>query len=215
LNARNHGSTQITNYDPDDSMGLARWLVPVCPLISGLSDQDGEFVLGRVSEIARKAGAPIAGEKCRPNLYILISANPAELLRGMERRNRVFTFADAPSSLVDEFIASPRPVRADRMKLNARIERQKPRLGNRWDLRCVLHFEENKRRPLTIVVCEVNGLWLQIREYGLDGCAEFSGLRRRVPGLDRNAHFDKKSHRSSPGEWWIVAVSDRASHFSP
>jgi hypothetical protein len=102
---------EITNYDPNDTMGLARWLVPVCPLISGLSDQDGEFVLGRVSEIARKAGAPIAGEKCRPNLYILISANPAELLRGMERRNRMFTFADAPSSLVDEFIASPRPVR--------------------------------------------------------------------------------------------------------
>src|ERR1700683_3152684 len=92
------------------------------------------------------------------------------------------------------------------MKLNARIEREEPRLGNRWDLRSVLHFEENKRRPLTIVVREVNGLWLQIREYGLYGWAEFSGLRRRVPSLDRDAHFDKKSHRSPPGEWWIVAV---------
>jgi hypothetical protein len=102
---------QITNYDPDDSMGLARWLVRICPLISGLSDQDAEFVLARVSEIARKAGAPIAGEKCRPNLYILITANPAELLRGMERRNRLFTFADAPASLIDEFIALPRPVK--------------------------------------------------------------------------------------------------------
>ena len=102
---------QITNYDRDDSMGLARWLVPVCPLISGLPGQDGEFVLGRVSEIARKAGVPLAGEKCRPNLYILINANPVELLRAMEQRNRLFTFADAPSGLIDRFIATPRPVR--------------------------------------------------------------------------------------------------------
>src|SRR5580704_9380017 len=91
------------------------------------------------------------------------------------------------------------------MKLNACIEREKPRLGNRWDLRSVLHFEENKTCPLTIIIREVNGLWLQVRKYGLYGCAEFPCLRRRVPGLDRNAHFDKKSHRSPPGEWWIVA----------
>ena len=100
------------------------------------------------------------------------------------------------------------------MKLNARIEREEPRLGNRWDLRSVLHFEKKKRRPLTIVVCEVNGLWLQIREYGLHRCAEFSGLRRRVPGLDRDVHFDKKSYRSPPGEWWIVAVPDVAGYLA-
>jgi|HubBroStandDraft_1064217.scaffolds.fasta_scaffold20253_2 hypothetical protein len=41
-------------------------------------------------------------------------------------------------------------------------------------------------RSVTIVVCEVSGFWLQIREYGLYGCAEFSGLRRRVPGIDRH-----------------------------
>ena len=84
------------------------------------------------------------------------------------------------------------------MKLNARIEREEPRLGNRWNLRGVLHFKEKKRRPLTIVVREINGLGLQIRKYGLDGCAKFSGLRRRVPGLDGNAYSDKKSYRSSP-----------------
>jgi hypothetical protein len=44
------------------------------------------------------------------------------------------------------------------MNLNARIERQEPRLGNRRDLRSVLHFQENKCRPFTIIVCEVNGL---------------------------------------------------------
>src|SRR5437899_11464823 len=71
-----------------------------------------------------------------------------------------------------------------RMNLNARVEREEPRFSDRWDLGSVLHFEEKKRRPLTIVVREINGFGLQIRQYGLDGCAELSGLRGRVPGLD-------------------------------
>jgi hypothetical protein len=102
---------QITVEDPDDSIGLARWLLPVCPLVTGLPQQQGEFVLGRVSQIARAAGVPIAGEKCRPNLYIFVTDKPAELLRGMEQRNRIFTFADAPPNLIDEFISTNRPVR--------------------------------------------------------------------------------------------------------
>src|SRR5574341_1996306 len=99
-----------------------------------------------------------------------------------------------------------------RMDLNARIEREKPRLGNRGDLGGVLHVEEKKRRPLSIVVREIHGFGLQIRQDGLDGCAELSGLRRPVPGFDRDIHLDKKAHRSPRDEWWIVAVPDIAGH---
>jgi len=41
------------------------------------------------------------------------------------------------------------------VNLNARIERKEPRLRNCGDQRSVLHFEEEKRRPLTIVVREI------------------------------------------------------------
>jgi hypothetical protein len=103
--------------------GLARWQKPsVCPLVSGLSPQDGEFILERVSEIARGAGVPLADEHCRPNLYILVTDQPEDLLKGMEKRNRAFTFGyDASSgsypptetreSVVAEFIQTPRAVR--------------------------------------------------------------------------------------------------------
>jgi hypothetical protein len=92
--------------------GVARWLkTPVCPLVSGLPERDGEFVLERVSEIARTAGVPLAGEHCQANLYILVSAQPRALLEGMAQRNRAFTFSTAGPFLVDEFIATPRPVR--------------------------------------------------------------------------------------------------------
>src|ERR1700761_7562860 len=54
--------------------GLARWEPPpVCPLVSGVRAQDAEFILGRVSQIARSSGVPIGGEQCHANLFILIT----------------------------------------------------------------------------------------------------------------------------------------------
>ena len=101
--------------------GLARWETPpVCPLVSGVARQDGEFMLGRLSEIAHGAGVPLADEHCRPNLYILVTPQPEGLLKGLEKRNRAFTFGydplfyppvETPASVVDEFIRTPRPVR--------------------------------------------------------------------------------------------------------
>ncbi len=99
--------------------GLARWgAPPVCPLVSGLSHEDGESILERLSEIARTAGVPLANEHCRPNLYILVTNQPEDLLKGMEKRNRSFTFgydpslrAEPPASVVDDFIKTPHAVR--------------------------------------------------------------------------------------------------------
>ena len=101
--------------------GLARWEVPpVCPLVSGLPRQEGEFILERLSQIAHGAGIPLADEHCRPNLYILVTSEPEELLRGMEKRNRQYTFGydasfypptEIPAAIVDKFIKTPRAVR--------------------------------------------------------------------------------------------------------
>jgi hypothetical protein len=112
---------QISVPENGGNAGLARWGVPpVCPLVSGLPRQDGEFILERLSEIARAAAVPLAGEHCRPNLYILATLQPEDLLRGMEQRNRGFTFGydtsfypptETPAGVVDEFIKTPRVVR--------------------------------------------------------------------------------------------------------
>ena len=97
--------------------GLARWgTPPICPLVSGLTRQRGEFILERLSEIAREAGVPLAGERCRTNLYVLVTPQPEDLLRGMEKRNRPFTFGYdggswTPVPVVDEFIKTPHAVR--------------------------------------------------------------------------------------------------------
>src|SRR5581483_10740168 len=44
---------------------LERWNTPICPLVAGLSREQGEFVLQRVSQIARDAHAPLGPERCR------------------------------------------------------------------------------------------------------------------------------------------------------
>jgi hypothetical protein len=91
--------------------GVARWQAPVCPLVTGLARQQGEFVLERLSEIARRAAVPLAGAQCRPNLFIFVTSEPKQLLQAMEKRYFAVTFGNATPSQVDEFINTPRPVR--------------------------------------------------------------------------------------------------------
>ncbi len=110
---------QIAAPENGGDGGLARWQAPpVCPLVSGLPQREGEFILERLSEIARAAGVPLADEHCRPNLYILVTRQPEDLLKAMEKRNRPYTFGydvtyqnETPASVVDEFIKTPRAVR--------------------------------------------------------------------------------------------------------
>jgi hypothetical protein len=102
--------------------GLPLWGMPVCPLVSGLAREESEFIMGRVTDIARAGGVPLAGEKCLPNLYILVNTQPQELLKAMAKRNFRFTFGIStepmdgtpivPSHIViDEFISKPGAVR--------------------------------------------------------------------------------------------------------
>ncbi len=81
--------------------GLTRWGLPVCPLVLGVPQQQAEWILARVSDIARAGGIPLAGDKCSPNLYIWVTAQPQELLKGMAERRFDFTFGytlDPPTS---------------------------------------------------------------------------------------------------------------------
>jgi hypothetical protein len=90
---------------------LARWQVPVCPEVTGLPRADGEFILERISEIARGAGVPLAGEDCHPNLFVFVTVDPKQLLKAMEKRDRAVTFGRAAPDDIDEFIAAPRVAR--------------------------------------------------------------------------------------------------------
>ena len=91
--------------------GIARWRIPVCPTVAGVSQQAGEFALRRISEIAVAAGVPMAGQPCRPNLLVFVTPDAKQFFSGMSVHTRLLTFAGAHPSVIDEFIRTPRPVR--------------------------------------------------------------------------------------------------------
>ena len=91
--------------------GLARWHRRVCPLVAGLPKEQGEFVLARLSEVARAAQVPLAGERCRPNLYVVVAREPGALLKRWRKRDRLlFDFAVGEGA-IRRFMESPQPVR--------------------------------------------------------------------------------------------------------
>ncbi len=103
---------QVTDFQfGDPSHGLARWREAICPLVSGVARAQGDYILARVAEIARLAGAPLAGKQCRPNLLVVVSATPRKLLQDIVKSHRTQIFGDAAPSAIDPFINSPRAVR--------------------------------------------------------------------------------------------------------
>lgn len=93
---------------PDEA--LKRWQAPVCPLVAGLPGSQGEFVLTRISAVARTAGVPLAPQECRPNLYVVVTATPDKLLSLWQHRHRQL-FGGASPTEVRDFLKKPRPVR--------------------------------------------------------------------------------------------------------
>ncbi len=88
-----------------------RWDHPVCPLVAGLNRPEGEFVLHRLSSIARSAHVPLAKEDCKPNFFVIVTRNPSTFIKLLWRRQpRIFDtrYGIAP---VRRFIELPRPIR--------------------------------------------------------------------------------------------------------
>jgi hypothetical protein len=97
---------QPPNYDES----LWRWKDKVCPLVAGLNKEQGEFVLARLSEIAKTAGAPLGSETCKPNLYVILTPDPELLLKRWWRRD-VDLFDGEAGPTVRRFLETPRPIR--------------------------------------------------------------------------------------------------------
>lgn len=91
---------------------LERWDTPICPLAAGLSKERGEFILERVSQIARDAHAPLGPEHCKPNLYVVVTDTPDLLLEKWTRRDRRMFNDCNGMGYIKEFLHSRNPVRA-------------------------------------------------------------------------------------------------------
>jgi len=93
---------------------LARWQpqIPLCPLVAGMPNSDGEYVLSRISKIATAAGAPLAPAHCKGNFYIIVTSDPDGVIKAwMKRDVRIFgDETDQGGTKIREFLAD-RPIR--------------------------------------------------------------------------------------------------------
>jgi len=102
--------SSITRSAPREE-ALQRWQTPICPLVAGLSREQGEFMLERLSQIAREVGAPLDREHCHANLVVVVTSEPDKLIKAWGDRGRVFWGERASVAAFNAFLETPRPVR--------------------------------------------------------------------------------------------------------
>jgi hypothetical protein len=98
-------------WAPDDAEHLlGMWRIAICPLVAGLQRQQGQIVFDRVTAIASAAGAHLGAAGCHPNLFIVVTTRPEELLSAWHKRDRRM-FGDSMPATVKRFLYKPLPVR--------------------------------------------------------------------------------------------------------
>jgi hypothetical protein len=88
-----------------------RWDHAVCPLVAGLKREEGEFVLHRLSDIARSAHAPLGKEDCKPNFFVIVTRNPSTFIKLLWRRKPGIFDTRNGIAPVKRFVDLPRPIR--------------------------------------------------------------------------------------------------------
>lgn len=102
---------QVSSYE-----SLARWHDQVCPAVMGLPRAQDEFILARISAIARSTGVPLAPEHCTPNAFVVITADTSAFFQTLYARQSG-KFVDTsgsrmPVRAIHEFANSTKPIRA-------------------------------------------------------------------------------------------------------
>lgn len=90
--------------------GYPRWNTPVCPLVAGLTREQGDFILVQITRAARAAHVPLAGKGCHANLFVMATSRPHLLLRLWWAKDRTLFDTRNGIAPVEQFIASKRPI---------------------------------------------------------------------------------------------------------
>jgi hypothetical protein len=99
----------ITIRQQDES--LPRWQVPICPWVAGAAPEFNDYIRGRVWQVAKYAGAPLAASDCSPNLVVVLTPEPRQFLEGWwADEHRLFN-QDQGVAPINRFIRSDEAVR--------------------------------------------------------------------------------------------------------
>ena len=101
---------------PANNRGLARWNRPICVGAVNLRSEVGQYVIDRISDVARELEVPAGEPGCRPNILIVAAADGAALASALvEDRPRNFDLrhngTDAGTRAFRNFRTGDQPVR--------------------------------------------------------------------------------------------------------
>jgi hypothetical protein len=82
----------------------------VCPLVRGASTDVNNYVAARLRQVANQVGAEYAHRDCEPNIVVLFSPNPDELVAEATRAKR-FNYRGVAPQDIERFKTSRQPVR--------------------------------------------------------------------------------------------------------
>jgi hypothetical protein len=90
----------VANLTRTDGDELARWLLPICPVVYGASPEPDEFVRQRILAVAENAGAPRTPKaECRPNLLVVLTEQPEEMLTTLRERKLTLIGTGLPKKI--------------------------------------------------------------------------------------------------------------------
>jgi hypothetical protein len=101
-------SSLLVTYMNDS---LERWDEPICPLVANLPKEQGEFILARISRIAKDANAPLASDPCKPNFLVIVTDQPDLLIRKWVKKDPGMIDTCNGTDYFRDFLHSRQPVR--------------------------------------------------------------------------------------------------------
>jgi hypothetical protein len=71
---------------PSSTGSIPRFIDEVCPVAVGLAPAPGERVAARLREVARAIGLPVAGAKCQPNAFVIVTRDKRAFIETLAAR---------------------------------------------------------------------------------------------------------------------------------
>lgn len=100
---------EAVTVDTDEQ--IARFATPICPISLGLPPGHGEFIEGRIRQVADHLGIGSAGSDCLPNVIVIVADQGGDFVQRL-RRERPELFAALELSDVRRVMRLSGPVRA-------------------------------------------------------------------------------------------------------
>jgi hypothetical protein len=97
----------VTKVTGSSDEAVQLWRTPICPVLAGLPEEQGDPVFAHLERTLRGLGVPVGQIGCQPNFQVVITSQPGTAIDAMAKGQNLFGEARAFQS----FLNTARPVR--------------------------------------------------------------------------------------------------------